>query len=232
MSDARFPPIPAERLTAEQQAVAQALVQGPRGGIRGPFAALLRNPRLADRVRALGDSIRFENSLPAMLREFAICIVARFWSARYEWHAHSRLAVELGVGQDTIDAIGAGLNPPAMSSDEALVHRFCIELLSTRTCPMRPTRRPSFASARSRCWTCWRRRGTSVSCRSSSMQRGTRCRRAGRRCRPWAPAPAPGTDHIGGVKPLRPTSMRTAVGLPSFTCAVTTTLAPGTTSAA
>ena len=129
MSDTRFPPLPAERMTAEQQAVAQALVQGPRAGIRGPFAALLRNPRLADRVRALGDSIRFENSLPPMLREFAICIVARFWSARYEWHAHSRLAVELGVGQDTIDAIGAGLNPPAMSSDEALVHRFCIELL-------------------------------------------------------------------------------------------------------
>lgn len=129
MSDIRFAFIPPERMTAEQHAVAQQLIQGPRGGIRGPFAALLRNPKLADRVRALGDSIRFENALPPMLREFAICIVARFWSARYEWHAHSRLAVELGVGQDTIDAIGAGTNPPRMSDDEALVHRFCTELL-------------------------------------------------------------------------------------------------------
>ncbi|MDM0053585.1 carboxymuconolactone decarboxylase family protein [Variovorax sp. J22R115] len=109
--------------------VAQELLQGPRRGIRGPFAALLRNPRLADRVRQLGDSIRFENSLPPMLREFAILIVARFWAARYEWHAHGKLAVELGVAQSTVDAIGEGRDPQGLSADETLVYRFCTELL-------------------------------------------------------------------------------------------------------
>jgi len=125
----RFAPLAAEAMSPEQQAVVKNLTDGPRGGVRGPFNALLRNPRLADRVRVLGDSIRFENSLPPPLREFVIMIVARFWSARYEWHAHSKLAAELGIRQDTIDAIGEGRVPPAASPDETLLHRFCHELL-------------------------------------------------------------------------------------------------------
>jgi 4-carboxymuconolactone decarboxylase len=128
----RFAPLADAVLSDEQRAFARALVDGPRGGVRGPFHALLRNPRLADRVRALGDSVRFESSLPPALRELAIVTVARFWSARYEWHAHSKLAVELGVDPAAIDAIGAGRPPTTLSADEALVHAFCSELLHAR----------------------------------------------------------------------------------------------------
>lgn len=128
----RFAPIETDRMTPQQRAVAQALTEGPRGGIRGPFHALLRNPRLADRVRSLGDSVRFENSLPAQLREFVILLVARFWSARYEWHAHSKIAAELGVPQEVIDAIGRGRVPASMTPDHALLHRFCMELLQDK----------------------------------------------------------------------------------------------------
>jgi 4-carboxymuconolactone decarboxylase len=132
MSTPRFPPLAPASLDAEQRAVAEALENGPRGGVRGPFNALLRKPALAERVRALGDSIRFENSLPPPLRELAILIVARFWDARYEWHAHSRLAAELGVSAETIDAVGAGAAPPHPSDDESIVHRFCTELLERK----------------------------------------------------------------------------------------------------
>jgi 4-carboxymuconolactone decarboxylase len=125
----RFAPLEMDAMTPEQRFIAQGLIDGPRGGIRGPFHALLRNPRLADRVRALGDSIRFENSLPADLREFVILLVARFWSARYEWHAHSRMAAEAGVDPSVIDAIGHGRTPQGMTPNQALLHRFCTELL-------------------------------------------------------------------------------------------------------
>lgn len=128
----RFAPLAPEALSPEQQAFAQSLIDGPRGGVRGPFNALLRNPRLAERVRNLGDCIRFENSLPPALREFLIMIVARFWSAQYEWHAHSKLGAELGIRQDTIDAIGEGRVPAALTPDEALVYGFCHELLHTK----------------------------------------------------------------------------------------------------
>lgn len=131
-ADRRFAPLELDTMTAEQRAVAQDLIDGPRGGIRGPFHALLRNPRLAERVRALGDSIRFENSLPADLREFVILLVARFWSARYEWHAHSKMAAEAGVDAAIIDAIGNGRTPTGMTPEQALLHRFCTELLNDK----------------------------------------------------------------------------------------------------
>ena len=128
-SQKRFSPIPFEEMTQEQKFAAEELMNGPRGGIRGPFNALLRNPTLADRVRQLGDSIRFENSLPPALREFAIVITARFWSARYEWHAHSKLAVELGISQEAIDAIGIGEVPKNLTEDQSLIYQFCTEIL-------------------------------------------------------------------------------------------------------
>ena len=131
-SPARYAPIPAEAMTAEQKAVAKALTEGPRGGIRGPFNALLRNPTLADRVRQLGDSIRFENSLTPANREFVILMTARFWTARYEWHAHGVIARELGVPQATIDAIAEHRKPDDMTEDQAMLYQFLTEMLQDK----------------------------------------------------------------------------------------------------
>ena len=131
-SPQRYAPIPAEAMTDEQKAVAKLLIEGPRGGIRGPFNALLRNPKLADRVRQLGDSIRFENSLAAADREFVILMTARFWTARYEWYAHGKIALELGVPQATIDAIGERRKPDNMTGNQPLLWQFCHEMLEVK----------------------------------------------------------------------------------------------------
>jgi 4-carboxymuconolactone decarboxylase len=132
MTGPRFKPLPAEQMSAEQKRVAQALAEGPRGGVRGPFPALLRIPALADRVRTLGDYVRFESSLPSPLGELAILVVARFWTAQYEWYAHSRHAVKAGIDPSIPDAIVQGRRPPRLSADEALVYDFCHELLHGR----------------------------------------------------------------------------------------------------
>jgi len=132
MTTPRFKPLPPEEMTAEQKTVAQALTQGPRGGVRGPFPALLRIPALAERVRALGDYVRFESSLPPPLSELAILVVARFWTAQYEWYAHSRHAVKAGLDPSVPEAIARGERPARLSADEALVYDFCTELLHRR----------------------------------------------------------------------------------------------------
>jgi 4-carboxymuconolactone decarboxylase len=119
-------------MTAEQKRVAEAIAQGPRGGVRGPFPALLRIPALADRVRILGDYVRFETSLPQLLNELAILVVARFWSAQYEWHMHSQHAVKAGLDPSVPAAIAQGQRPARLSPDEALVYDFCTELLYDR----------------------------------------------------------------------------------------------------
>jgi len=124
----RLPMLPEAERTEAQKAVVAALMAGPRGGTRGPFAALLRSPVVADRVQSLGEYLRFQSSIPPALNELAICITARAWSAQYEWYAHARLALQAGLPQAILDAVAAGREPAGMDADQRLVWTFCTEL--------------------------------------------------------------------------------------------------------
>ena len=126
----RFPHLPVESLSPEQKVVYDKLVNGPRKGIRGPFGALLRNPTLADRVSQLGDSVRFESSLPDTIREMMILMVARFFKARYEWPAPGMILKGLGFADDKIEAIGRRQRPVGLTEDETIVFDFVTELLN------------------------------------------------------------------------------------------------------
>jgi 4-carboxymuconolactone decarboxylase len=125
----RFKPLSQHDMSLDQQRVAQAVAGGPRGGLRGPFHALLRSPELADRVRHLGDYVRFESTVPAALRELAILLVARFWTSHYEWNAHRRHAATAGLDPSIADAIEIGKRPASLSADETLVYDLIAELL-------------------------------------------------------------------------------------------------------
>ena len=124
----RFKPLSQHDMTLDQQRVAQAVASGPRGGLRGPFHALLRSPELADRVRHLGDYVRFESKVPRTLRELAILLVARSWSSRYEW-SPSQARRRGGLDPSIADAIEVGKRPAKLSTDEALVYDLVTELL-------------------------------------------------------------------------------------------------------
>jgi pimeloyl-ACP methyl ester carboxylesterase/alkylhydroperoxidase family enzyme len=128
----RFAPLSDHDMTPEQKRVAHAVASGPRGGLRGPFHALLRSPELADRVRHLGDFVRFESAFPAPLRELAILLVARFWSAHYEWNAHRKHAVASGLDPAVPAAVETCRRPASLSPDEALVYDFISELLADK----------------------------------------------------------------------------------------------------
>jgi 4-carboxymuconolactone decarboxylase len=132
MNVPRFRPLSPEEMSADQARVAKAIASGPRGGVRGPFPALLRSPELADRVRHLGDYIRFESALPPVLRELAILLVARFWSANYEWHAHQKAALNAGMNPDIPEAIAHGRRPQSLSGDESLIYDFVSQLLGEK----------------------------------------------------------------------------------------------------
>jgi 4-carboxymuconolactone decarboxylase len=131
MSDTRFSPLDPERMSSEQKRVADAIQGGPRGGLRGPFNALLRSPELADRVQKVGEYIRFHSSLPARLNELAILIVARRWAAQFEWYAHHQFAMQAGLDPAIAAAIAEGKRPNQMQDDEAAIYSFCTELLDT-----------------------------------------------------------------------------------------------------
>ncbi|MCO6416933.1 carboxymuconolactone decarboxylase family protein [Siccirubricoccus sp. KC 17139] len=129
----RLPPLPPEQMTEEQKRVAAGIAGGPRGGIRGPFNAMLRSPVVAERFQLLGEYLRFNSSIPPDLNEMAILITAREWSAQYEWYAHHILAMKAGLPPAIAAAIAEGRKPDGMTEDQRIIWEFCTELYRTRT---------------------------------------------------------------------------------------------------
>lgn len=127
----RIPPVTPETMTEAQRAVAARIAGGPRGGVRGPFLALLQDPELADRVQQLGEFIRYGTGLPKPLTEMAILVASRRWSCQYEWFAHAPIARDVGVPPAVIDAIAAGRKPDGLDADAAAVYEFCANLHKT-----------------------------------------------------------------------------------------------------
>jgi 4-carboxymuconolactone decarboxylase len=132
MSAQRFTPLTLEAMDPEQRKVAEGIIGGPRGGMRGPFNALLRAPELADHAQKLGAYVRFGSKLPEALKEMAILITGRHWTAQYEWYAHNQLAMKAGLNPAISAAIAEGKRPSAMSKEETVVYEFCTELLETK----------------------------------------------------------------------------------------------------
>src|SRR5262245_29058944 len=133
MEEARFAPLAEGEMSEAQRKVYKEIASGPRGGVRGPFNALLRSPELADRAQKLGEWARFRSSLPEQLKEFAILVTARYWSAHYEWHAHHKLALKAGLDPRISAELAQGKRPAGMKDDEAAVHDFCRELHEKKT---------------------------------------------------------------------------------------------------
>lgn len=124
----RFRKLAPEEMTDAQRAVYDGIAGGPRGGVRGPFNALLRSPELADRAQKLGEHLRFHSSLAPRLNELAILITARYWSAQYEWYAHQKAGAKAGLDLQLMAELAQGRRPAGMDPDEATVYDFCTEL--------------------------------------------------------------------------------------------------------
>jgi 4-carboxymuconolactone decarboxylase len=131
MTEERFKPLELEEMPPEQRQAAEQIIAGPRKGMRGPFKAMLRSPKLADQLQRVGAIVRFENALPDKLKELAIILTARHWTAQYEWYAHRRLALEAGLDAAICDAVAAGKRPQKLAPDEAAVYDFASALLAT-----------------------------------------------------------------------------------------------------
>ena len=127
----RISEIDPDALTPEQKAIYDRITAGPRGQVRGPYHAWLRNPGYCDQVEKMGHYLRFAAILPGNLRELAIITVARHWKAEFEWFAHAPVALREGVSEDIVDAIERGETPAFENKDEAAIHAFVHELLAT-----------------------------------------------------------------------------------------------------
>jgi 4-carboxymuconolactone decarboxylase len=123
-------PLPArDSMSDAQQAAADAIVNGPRKAIFGPFVPLLRVPELMEHIGNTGATLRFKGALPDAVRELVICVVAREVGNQFEWQTHAPLAVKAGVAPEAVAAIGAGRRPRSLPGDLACATDFASELM-------------------------------------------------------------------------------------------------------
>ena len=100
----RLPPLDPTALSGGRKALYDKIMSGPRGRVGGPMEAMVLCPAAGDPLQELGARLRFDGVLPGKLRELAILVAARFWTAQFEWHAHARIAREEGLDDAAIQA--------------------------------------------------------------------------------------------------------------------------------
>ena len=118
-----------DAMSEAQQTAADAIINGPRKAIFGPFVPLLQTPVLMERIGKTGEALRFSGTLPDNIREVAICVVARETGNQFEWQTHAPLAVKAGVPLEAIDLLAAGRRPRGLAVNEACAVDFVSELM-------------------------------------------------------------------------------------------------------
>src|SRR5438093_920968 len=129
----RLPPIPPDKMTAEQKKAVDEFVSARNAPLSGPFIPMLRSPEVMTRARAMGDFLRYKSSLPPRLSEFVILMTARQWTQQYEWNTHYDIAIKAGVKVEVAKAIAEGRRPEGLAEDEQILYDFCSELQHNRS---------------------------------------------------------------------------------------------------
>lgn len=125
----RLPVPDREAMNEAQRAAADAIINGPRKAIFGPFVPLLQTPVLMERIGKTGEALRFDGTLPDRVRELAICVVARETGNQFEWQTHAPLAIKVGVAAAAIDALAVGRRPRHLSPEEQCALDLVTELM-------------------------------------------------------------------------------------------------------
>ena len=107
-----------DSIVAPPRSTGPFLVVDDDGHLAGPFNALLSAPGLGQSVQALGAALRFSGNLSDRIRELCICLVAAELDSDYEWYAHSRVAVTVGVTADELRDLAVGTVPAALAPAE------------------------------------------------------------------------------------------------------------------
>ncbi|MGH8963003.1 MAG: carboxymuconolactone decarboxylase family protein [Jatrophihabitantaceae bacterium] len=134
-----------DELDPARRAVYDAIAGGPRAGaqpafgltdsagrLEGPFNAMLINPELGDALQRLGSAIRYQGTLPDRGRELAILTLAVERDSDFEWYAHERVGRRVGLTEDELAAVRAGIDVGSFSPEERLVRRAVLALCRER----------------------------------------------------------------------------------------------------
>jgi len=134
-----LPLVAQEDLDADQKALWDYILKGPRGAslsrpikyLPGPFNPWMQVPSFGKLAAEMGERLRFRSVLPGKLRELAILTTGVHWKAEFEFWAHARASRAEGLPDSVIDALQANTAVPYEDDMQRLVHAAAKELVET-----------------------------------------------------------------------------------------------------
>jgi AhpD family alkylhydroperoxidase len=106
-----------------------AQIKAERGGrVNNLYKLLLQSPEVCAGWLHCFTAIRYQSTLDAQTRELVITQVAVITGADYEYRAHARIAAEVGVSQQKIDALGDWEASDVFDARERAVLAYCASM--------------------------------------------------------------------------------------------------------
>ena len=132
----RYAEIPVDRMTAEQREGYRFLVEGPRGRLPGPYKVWVHNPKLVHAAAPLGQHFTpGQSSLSEREREIAVLAITSAWRSAYPTAAHEKRGKEVGLPDDAMEAMVAGLPASFADAREQAVYEVAMALAGGRLVP-------------------------------------------------------------------------------------------------
>lgn len=122
-----------ERIVADRGAVGANAgfgVKNEDGSLSGPWNAMVAaSPKIGASAERLGHACRHDNSCPKDVYEVGILAIAAKRRSQFEWYAHEKLALSVGVRETTIADIKARKDElrDATNAQQAL-YTYAVEL--------------------------------------------------------------------------------------------------------
>jgi 4-carboxymuconolactone decarboxylase len=122
----RLPPVQRPDLDADGQKIFDSLA-GPnsKGPLRGILGLGIYDPKLAEALHLLHDSVTKYGTLGNRVDELAILVATREEQMSLnEWYGHEAAALKAGLDQSIIDVVKFGKEPAGLDAKDALIIRF------------------------------------------------------------------------------------------------------------
>jgi alkylhydroperoxidase family enzyme len=102
------------------------------GRLHGPFNAMLVSPEVGSAIQELGAAIRYKSGLSPRAREIAILELSVQRRSAFEWFAHERVGVQVGLTVDEIAGLHDAADVPTFTPTENVVRDTVRRLVSKR----------------------------------------------------------------------------------------------------
>ena len=121
----RLPPVQRQDLDADGQKIFDSLAGPSKAPMRGILGLGIYDPKLAEALHLLHDSVTKYGTLGNRVDELAILVATREEQMSLnEWYSHEAAALKAGIDQSTIDVVKFGKEPTGLDVKDALIIRF------------------------------------------------------------------------------------------------------------